>query len=68
MAHHEFPVSVAKVHSAAAAKAEHVAIRTLALFSPATVPELFETIVPYLHEIVPIDIALIEIGTNARTT
>jgi hypothetical protein len=58
---------IAKMHSVSFTIAKEVAGSTLIFFHPVTVTEIFEAIVPHIHEIIMINISLTEIAANTWT-
>ena len=67
MAEQEVTIVVAKVHAVALAVAEEVAVGTGASAHPLAVAIGLEAVLPHIHEVVAIDIALMVIATDAGT-
>ena len=67
MTHHQRVVRIVEMHSAALAVPEKIAVGADAGLCPVAVAEFLETVVPDVHEIVCVDVALTEICPNART-
>ena len=61
MAHQQITLIVMQMHAITFAIAKHFALFTFAFTRPFAVAEILETFVPYIHEIVLIDIPLIEV-------
>ena len=55
-------VIVVEVHTIALAVLPHLAVGALALLRPRAVAELLEAVLPHIPEVIPIDIALREVG------
>lgn len=68
MTEQQIAVIVVQMHAVAFAIAEHFTVGTLPFACPFTVAVRFEFVVPDVDEFIFIDIPLMEIGTNARTT
>ena len=66
-AHDEIALIITKMHTAALTVSEISALGTLALPHPFTVTVRQETLLPDIHEIILIDIALMIVGTDAGT-
>lgn len=66
-AHDEIALIITKMHTAALAVSEVSALGTLALPHPFTVAVGLETVLPDVHEIILVDIALMIVGTDAGT-
>lgn len=66
-AHDEIALIITKMHAATLAVSEVSALGTLALPHPFTVAVRQETLLPDIHEIILIDIALMIVGTDAGT-
>ena len=67
MANQKFPVIVTQMHTITFTITEETAIGTLSFLCPFTVTEFTETIFPYIHKIILIDIPLMIITTDTRT-
>ena len=65
MANQQFAIVVVLVHPVPFAITEERAIFANSLFRPRTVSVRLETIVPNIHEVVSIDISLMEVGPYA---
>lgn len=65
VAEEEVTVAVVQVHTVALAVAEKGTVGTHTFFHPATIAEGLETVLPHIHEIVAVDIALVVVGTDA---
>ena len=61
----ELSVAVAEMHASAAAVAEETAVGALALLHPRTVAEGTEALLPDVHEMVGVDVALMVVGADA---
>ena len=68
MTEQQIAVIVVQMHAVAFAIAEHFTVGTLPFACPFTVAVRFEFVVPDVDEFIFVDIPLVEIGTNARTT
>ena len=67
MAEQQFPVAVAQMHTVTLTVTEIAARGTIVLLHPLTVAILLVTALPYIHEVILIDIALIVVGSDAGT-
>ena len=67
MTQYKFSIFVPKVHSVALTVAEDVALGTDARTHPLAVAIDLVTILPYLPEIILVDVALMIVGTDAGT-
>ena len=65
MAEEEVTVAVVQVHTVALAVAEEGTVGTHTFFHPATIAEGLEAVLPHVHEVVAVDIALMVVGTDA---
>ena len=65
MAKQQIAFAVVQMHAIALAIAEEGTIGTQAFFHPVSVAIGLETMFPHFHKIVPVNIALVIIGTNA---
>ena len=65
MADYQFAVVAAKVHSSAHAVTEPLAFSALIPMHPTSVPVLLETVLPYVYEIILVDIALMIVAPDA---
>lgn len=63
---HQPPVIVPQMHAAAATKLPRLAVGTLAGMRPLAIAEREKTVLPYVPEVVVIDIALGVVGADAR--
>ena len=68
VAQEEPPLVVPKMHAVAEAVFPCLAGSAVARFHPAMVPIRLEALVPYFHEVVPVDIALVVVGADAGTS
>lgn len=66
-AHDEIALIITKMHTATLAVSEVSALGTLTLPHPFTVTVRKETVLPDIHEIILVDIALMIVGTDAGT-
>ena len=66
-AHDEIALIITKMHTAALTVSEVFTLGTLTLPHPFTVTVRLETVLPDVHEIILIDIALMIVGTDAGT-
>lgn len=66
-AHDEIALIITKMHTAALTVSEVSALGTLPLPHPFTVTVRQETLLPDIHKIILIDIALMIVGTDAGT-
>lgn len=66
-AHDEIALIITKMHTTALAVSEVSALGTLTLPHPFTVAVRLETVLPDVHEIILVDIALMIVGTDAGT-
>lgn len=67
MAEQQFAVAVAQVHAIALTVAEVLAVGTLAATHPFTVAVGGIAVLPDIHEVVLVDVALMVVGTDAGT-
>ena len=65
MTEDEVALGVAQVHAAAAAVFPELAGGAGVLFHPGAVPVGAEAVLPHVHEIVPVNVALVIIGPDA---
>ena len=68
MAHEQLSRFVAQMHPVAAAIFEYAAIPARTVPHPFAVAVWCETVVPYVHEIVSVNVALVVAGPNARAS
>jgi hypothetical protein len=68
VADQEFALVISQVHAVSFAIAVHLAIGTNVLLHPLAMAVSLEAVVPHLPEAVFVDISLIIVGTDARTT
>ena len=66
-AHDEITLIITKMHTATLTVSEVFTLGTLALPHPFTVAVGLETVLPNVHEIILVDIALMIVGTDAGT-
>ena len=66
-AHDEIALIITKMHTTALAVSEVSALGTLTLPHPFTVTVRLETVLPDVHEIILVDVALMIVGTDAGT-
>ena len=62
----QFAVVAVEVHAAAQTVAEHLAVGACAAPRPIAVAEGFEAVLPHVPEFIPVDVALMEVGTDRR--
>lgn len=67
VAEEEVTVAVVQVHTVALAVAEKGTVGTHTFFHPATISEGLEAVLPHIHEVILVDVALVVVGTNAGT-
>ena len=67
MAEKQTAVAVVQMHTVTLAVAEEGTVSTEPSLHPAAVAEGLETMLPYVHEIVAVNVALVVIGTDAGT-
>ena len=67
MAEQQFPVAVAQMHAVTLTVAEIAARGAIVLLHPLTVAILLVTVLPHVHKVILIDIALIVVGSDAGT-
>ena len=60
-------VAVPKVHSSALAVAPHLAVAALARLHPTAVTVQFETVLPDIPEIIPMNVSLMIVAAYAKT-
>ena len=65
VAEEEVTVAVVQVHTVALAVAEKGTVGTHTFFHPATIAEGLEAVLPHVHEVVAVDVALVVVGTDA---
>lgn len=65
VAEEQATVAVVQVHAVALTVAEEGTVSTEPSLHPAAVAEGLETMLPYVHEIVAVNVALVVIGTDA---
>ena len=65
MAEHQLALAVAEVHAAAPAEAEVLALCALVLLHPLAVAVGSEALLPDIHEVILVNIALVIVGTDA---
>ncbi len=68
MAHQELSIFITKVHAVATAVSEDFAVGARTCTHPFTLTIAVEAICPYVHEIILINITLVEVGTYARAS
>ena len=57
-----------QMHAVAFAVAEHFAVGAYSLFGPTAVAIIFKAIVPDIHEVILINVPLMEVRADAGTT
>ena len=67
MALQQMALAIAQVHAVAPAEFEELAVGTESRAHPLPVAEPIEAVLPHLHEIVVVDIALMEVAPDAGT-
>ena len=65
VAEEEVTVAVMQVHAVTLAIAEKGTVGTHTFFHPATISEGLEAVLPHVHEVVAVDVALVVVGTDA---
>ena len=68
MTEQQIAVVVIQVHAVPLAVPVHFTVGTLSFAGPFPVAIGFELIIPYVDEFIFIDIPLMEVGTDTRTT
>lgn len=67
VAEEEVTVAVMQVHAVTLTVAKKGTVGTHTFFHPATIAEELETVLPHIHEVILVDVALVVVGTNAGT-
>lgn len=68
MADQQFLFFIVQVHAIAFAVTEHLAVGAYSLFGPAAVAIGFEAIVPDVHEVILINVSLMEVRADTGAT
>ena len=67
VAEQQFAILVSQVESIAFAISEHLAVATLIFLHPTAVTEHLVAVGPHIPEIICVDVALMVVGSDART-